>query len=180
LVEYDKKFLIIGNKNIVTYKEIFPLIKKNKIWSGYTEWSGGLWFETKNYDDVDRVVNGISLKNVSSVWFTNLEHGRRHEPLQLMTMADNLKFNKKLRGKTEYDHYDNYDAIDVPYTKAIPSDYDGVMGVPITFLDKYCPEQFEILGLGNSARWIEYECLTLIQGRKIYNRIFIKHKKNLV
>ena len=142
-----KKFLILGNKSAVTYKEVFPLIKENKLWSGRTEWAGGMWFETKNADDVDRVVDGVNMKNVASVWFTNLEHGRRHQPLQLMTMADNIKFSrhKDLRGK-EYQKYDNYDAIEVPFTDAIPSDYDGVMGVPISFLDKYCPEQFEILG----------------------------------
>ena len=77
------------------------------------------------------------MKNVSSIWVTNLDHGRRHEPLQLMTMADNLKFNKKLDGKNAYVEYDNYKAIEVPFTNAIPSDYKGVMGVPISFLDKY-------------------------------------------
>lgn len=146
LTDNNKKFIIIGNKNCVTYKEIFPLIKDNKLWSGSTEWSGGLWFETMNDEDVDKVIDGVKMKNVSSVWFTNLDHGRRHEPLSLMTVADNLKFNKKMRGKISYDRYDNYDAIDVSFTNAIPSDYDDAMGVPISFLDKYSPEQFEILG----------------------------------
>ena len=136
----EKKFLILGNKSAVTYKEVFPLIKENKLWSGRTEWAGGMWFETKNSDDVDRVVDGVNMKNVASVWFTNLEHGRRHQPLQLMTMADNIKFSrhKDLRGK-EYLKYDNYDAIEVPFTDAIPSDYNGVMGVPISFLDQVLP-----------------------------------------
>jgi hypothetical protein len=147
IVEGGKQFVIIGNKNCVTYKEVFPLIKANKMWSGRTEWSGGMWFETKDESDVDRVDDGINMKNVSSVWFTNFEHGRRHQPLQLMTLQDNLRFNKKMKGKTAYDHYDNYDAIEVSFTDAIPSDYTGVMGVPISFLDKYCPEQFEILGI---------------------------------
>lgn len=107
-----------------------------------------MWFETKNPKDVDRVVDGINMKNVSSVWFTNIEHGRRHEPLSLMTMADNLKFSKHkdIREKG-YQKYDNYDAIDVPFTDAIPSDYLDIMGVPVSFLEKYCPEQFEILGI---------------------------------
>ena len=85
----------------------------------------------------------------NSCWFTSIEHGKRHEPLPLMTMADNLKFSrhKDLRGRKEYQHYDNYDAIEVPYTDAIPSDYTGPMGVPISFLDKYCPEQFRLLGI---------------------------------
>lgn len=148
IIVTEKKFLIIGNKNCVTYKEVFPLFMNNKMWSGRTEWAGGMWFETKDPIDVDKVVNGINLKNVSSVWFTNIDHGRRHQPLPLMTMADNLKYSrhKEIKGKQTYDHYDNYDAIEVPFTDAIPSDYDGVMGVPISFLDKYDPEQFEILG----------------------------------
>ena len=148
LVEGNKKFIIIGNKNCVTYKDVFPLIKDNRLWSGKTEWSGGLWFETKNPDDVDKVVNGVNMKNIPSCWFTNIDHGRRHEPLMLMTMADNIKFSrhKEIRG-VQYSRYDNYDAIEVPFTDAIPSDYQGVMGVPITFLEKYCPEQFEILGM---------------------------------
>lgn len=147
IFEKSKKFVVIGNKNSVTYKEIFPLIMNNKMWSGRTGWSGGMWFETKNPDDVDKVIDGVNMKNVSSIWFTNLEHGRRHEPLQLMTMADNLKFSKHKEVKDQgYQKYDNYDAIEVPFTDAIPCDYDGVMGVPISFLEKYCPEQFEILG----------------------------------
>ena len=147
LFEEEKKFLIIGNKNSVTYKEIFPLIKENKMWSGRTEWSGGLWFESKNPANVDKVINGVNMKNVSSTWFTNLEHGRRHQPLSLMTMADNIKFSKhKDIRENGYPHYDNYNAIEVPYTDSIPSDYDGVVGVPITFLEKYNPEQFIILG----------------------------------
>ena len=149
IMEANKQFIIIGNKNCVTYKEVFPLIKDNRMWSGRTEWSGGLWFETKNPDDVDKVVDGVKMKNVSSVWFSNLDHGRRHQPLPLMTMEDNLKFSKhkEIKGKDTYDLFDNYNAIDVPFTNAIPSDYKGIMGVPISFLDKYCPEQFEIVGM---------------------------------
>lgn len=147
LFEDNKKFLIIGNKNSITYREIFPLIMENKLWSGKTEWSGGLWFESKNLDNVDKVINGVNLKNVSSAWFTNIEHGRRHQPLKLMTMADNIKFSKhKEIRNTGYVKYDNYDAIEVPYTDAIPSDYKGIMGVPISFLEKYSPDQFIILG----------------------------------
>lgn len=122
IVEADKKFAIIGNKNAVTYKEVFPLIKENKIWTGKTEWVGGLWFETIDTNDVDKIIDGKKMKNSPSVWFTNLDHGRRHQPLKLMTMADNIKFNKKLKGKP-YQKYDNYDAIEVPFTDAIPSDY---------------------------------------------------------
>ena len=149
IVEADKQFVIIGSKNAITYKEVFPLIKDNKIWSGRTEWSGGMWFETKDHDDVDKIIDGIKMKNVSSFWLTNIDHGRRHQPLPLMTMADNLKYSKhkEIKGKEAYERYDNYDAIEVPFTDAIPIDYEGLMAVPITFLDKYCPEQFEILGV---------------------------------
>ena len=149
LMEDNKKFILICNKNCITYKEVFPDVKENKVWSGRTEWAGGMWFETKNSEDVDKVVDGVQMKNTPSIWISNLDHGRRHQPLPLMTMIDNLKFSKHkdIRGKEIYEHYDNYDAIEVPYTDAIPSDYDGVMGVPISFLDKYCPEQFEIVGV---------------------------------
>ena len=147
IVEANKKFVIVGNKNCVTYKEVFPLIKENKLWSGRTEWSGGMWFETKDPTNVDKVINGIDMKNVSSIFLTNIDHGRRHQPLSLMTMQDNIKFSKhkEVKGK-EYQKYDNYDVIEIPFTDSIPSDYDGIMGVPISFLDKYCPEQFQILG----------------------------------
>jgi hypothetical protein len=98
-----------------------------------------------------KIVNGTKYFSMGSImWFTNLDHGRRHQKLPLMTMADNLKFSKNLRGKAAYDRYDNYDAIEVGAYKEIPSDFDGVMGVPITFLDKYNPEQFEILGITQS------------------------------
>ena len=147
IVQGNRQFAIIGNKNCITYKEVFPLIKENKIWAGSRIWSGGMWFRTLNEEDYDRIDDDIKMKNVPSIWVTNIEHGRRHQPLTLMTMEDNLRYNKKMKDKEAYDHYDNYDAIEVPYTDAIPSDYEGVMGVPISFLDKYCPEQFEILGI---------------------------------
>ena len=177
IFETDKKFLIIGNKNCITYKEIFPLFKNNLLWSGRTEWSGGLWFETTNNDDVDKIIDNKKMKNVSAFWLTNIDHGRRHQPLQLMSMADNIKFNKKLKGK-EYQKYDNYDAIEVPYTDAIPSDYEGIMGVPISFLDKYCPEQFEIKGLD---RYVDdnpkYGHRFTINQKETYARILIRKKQ---
>ena len=185
LVEGSKLFTIIGNKNAVTHKELFPLIKANKVWSGRTEWSGGMWFETINPDSVDKVIGGIDMKNVSSIWFTNIDHGRRHEPLQLMNMQDNLRYNKKvIKNKTDantiYQKYDNYDAIEVGYTNAIPSDYEGVMGVPISFLDKYNPEQFEILGID---RYIHdnpsYGRRFNLHNKEVYARILIKHKNPL-
>ncbi|MBQ7057147.1 MAG: DNA methyltransferase, partial [Bacteroidaceae bacterium] len=143
------------------YKEVFPLIKDNIIWLG-KGFKGGAAHFISNYTDYatagDHREGMIRVSGV--VWFTNIEHGRRHQPLQLMTMADNLKYSKhkEVKGKTGYDHYDNYDAIEVPYTDAIPSDYEGVMGVPISFLDKYCPEQFEIIWRGGDIDWAEKEC----------------------
>ena len=185
IFEKQKQFLVIGNKNCVTYKEIFALIKANKLWSGKTEWSGGLWFETKDSNDIDKVINGINMKNVSSVWFTNLEHGRRHQPLQLMSMADNLKYSKhKEIRENGYQKYDNYDVINVPYTDAIPNDYNEVMGVPISFLEKYNPNQFKILGMSASAGYNyeivgipflgEKDARPLINGKNTFARIFIK------
>jgi len=168
LYEYDKKFVIIANKNTITYKEVFPLIMKDKLWAGTLSFSKDILFiAPKNADLSDkpktavRVVDGITYLRSPSVWITNLDHGRRHQPLSLMSMSDNLKFNKKMKNKMAYDHYDNYAAIDVPFTDAIPSDYEGVMGAPISFLDKYSPEQFEIIGMsktpiGNHLRTKEY------------------------
>ena len=156
IVEAKKEFLIIGNMNAITYKEVFPLIMQNKMWLGPTISSGDREFQvpdeypiTASGWRIDK--DGNKFLRVKGVrWFTNIDHGKRHQPLQLMTMADNLRFNKKLNGKTEYEHYDNYDAIEIPFTDAIPSDFDGVMGVPISFLDKYSPEQFEIVGYEKS------------------------------
>ena len=148
----EKKFLAICNKNCVTYKEVFPDIKSNKVWSGRTEWAGGMWFITTNEDDVDKVIDGVFYKNTPSIWLTNLDHGRRHEPMKLMTMKDNIRYGKNKELKAEgYLHYYNYNAIDVPSVDVIPSDYDGEMGVPISFLDKYCPDQFEIVDDGTEV-----------------------------
>lgn len=156
IVEAEKLFLVIGNMNAITYKETFPLIKDNKIWLGATNFNTGMYFKVPadfvyaSTYKFEREQNGEKVNRVPGVcWFTNIDHGRRHQPLPLMTMADNLKFSKhkEIRGKEAYEKYDNYDAFEVPYTDAIPNDYDGVMGVPISFLDKYCPEQFEIVGM---------------------------------
>lgn len=150
IVEADKQFVIIGNMNAITYKEVFPLIKENKLWMGNGFNAGNAYFRIvgESRDYAIGVFDGNTglVKFRNCCWLTNMEHGRRHQPLSLMTMADNIKFSKhkEIKGK-EYAHYDNYDAIEVPFTDAIPNDYEGVMGVPISFLDKYCPEQFEIL-----------------------------------
>jgi len=155
IINKGKQFIIIGNINAITYKEVFPLLKNDNIWLGSTNFNKGMYFQVPNdfvYASTykfERKQNGVKVNRVPGVcWFTNLDHGRRHQPLPLMTMADNLKYSKhkEIKGKKSYDQYDNYDAIEVPFTDAIPKDYNGIMGVPITFLDKYNPEQFEIIG----------------------------------
>ncbi len=154
IVEADNKFVIVGSKNAITYKEVFPLIKANKMWVGPTSFNKDMLFispeevdPTNKPSTATRTVDGVVYLRSPSVWYTNLDHGRRHQPLALMTMEDNIKFSrhKEIKGK-EYQKYDNYDAIEVSFTDAIPSDYKGILGVPISFLDKYSPEQFEILG----------------------------------
>ena len=161
-----KKFLIIGNMNAITYKEVFQLIMQNKVWLGASIHSGDREFGVpKEYPleaagwRVDE--NGNHFIRVKGVrWFTNLEHGRRHQPMLLMTMRENIKFSKhkEVRG-VGYPKYVNYDAIDVPFSDAIPADYDGAMGVPISFMDKYCPEQFEILGISLDLATPIKECV---------------------
>ena len=161
ILEKDKKFIVIGNMNAVTYKEVFPLIKSNNIWLGNGFTNGNAYFKlagNPGRDFADGVFDESSglVKFRNCCWFTNIDHGRRHQPLPLMTRMENLKFSrhKEIKGRPDYIHYDNYDAIEVPYTDAIPSDYDGIMGVPKSFLDKYCPEQFEIIGIaeGDSGK----------------------------
>lgn len=181
-VEAGKKsFSLIGNLNAITYKEVFPLIKDNKMWMGRGFNAGNAYFKTLG--NTSEYSAGVFDKNSGLVkfrnacWFTNLEHGRRHEPLRLMTMADNLKFHGKMKEKASYDKYDNYEAIDVPNVDAIPSDYFGVMGVPISYLDKYCPEQFEILGcnrgIDQDPKKI-YGRSSYINGKETFKRIFIR------
>jgi hypothetical protein len=158
IIEAKKQFLIIANMNAITYKEIFPHIKNNKLWLGATGNGNDMVFGVPKGTEVDEKDRekaarlgyvGDYTRLGNSCWFTNIDHGRRHHPLPLMTTADNLKYSKhkEIKGNKKYDRYDNYDAIEVPFTDSIPSDYDGVMGVPISFIDKYCPEQFEIIGM---------------------------------
>ena len=153
IVVAGKESLIIGNMNALTYKEVFPLIMTNKLWYGPSISSGDREFmipdsypiEASGWRIDEQGKKYIRVKGVR--WFTNLDHGRRHEPLRLMSMKDNMRFSKhKVVRESGYPRYLNYDAIEVPYSDSIPSDYDGAMGVPISFLDRYCPEQFEIIG----------------------------------
>lgn len=158
-------FSVIGSQNAITYAEVFPHIRDNELWLGATGNSTDMVFEvptTVEVSESDRLKAekmGYPSSDVekytrlgNSCWFTNIDHGRRHEPMRLMTMADNLRFNKrllkKLDGETSYQRYVNFDGIDVPYADAIPSDFPGAMGVPITVLDRYNPDQFEIIGNG--------------------------------
>jgi len=136
LVSKGKQFLVIGNKNAIKYKEIFPLFMQNKLWTGYRGFAGGMWFRADYEGRTEKIVNGERLINVPSIWFTNLDIQKRHEDLPLFR-----KYNP-----VDYPTYVNYDAIHVEKTADIPCDYDGEMGVPITFMDKYNPEQFELVG----------------------------------
>ena len=154
IVEAEKKFVVIGSKSAIGTKVVFPLIKENRMWVGTTSFNKDMLFispdeidPTKKPNTATRTVDGVVYLRSPSVWYTNIDHGRRHQPLQLMSMSDNLRFNKKLKGKKAYEKYENYEAIEVSFTDAIPNDFNGVMGVPISFLDKYSPEQFDIVGM---------------------------------
>ena len=196
LIDYDKKFLIIGNMNAITYKEVFPLLKENKVWLGnnYKINAGAMFFEIPekiaNLEQIREVKVNESGKKVYITrvqgvrWFTNLDHGRRHQPLPLMTKAEVVKFATK----KSFEKYDNYNAIEVSLVKNIPSDYDGVMGVPMSIFDKYSPEQFEILGSDYNVRegllpklvnpkWKGKLDRGYVNNKRLYTRILIKHKK---
>lgn len=209
LIESGKQFSVIGSNNAITYKEVFPLIRSNKLWKGATANSTDMVFAVPKGSDVsdadrnkaerlgypsDDAHDFTRLGN--SCWLTNIDHGRRHQPLQLMTESDNIKFSKHsgIRG-VGYETYDNFNAIEVPFTDAIPSDYEGLMGVPVTFLDKYNPDQFEIVGtsdggfaaaLGVKPLGPEYAGnvgrtkLGLASSNKaVFKRVLIRHRKNI-
>ena len=215
LVDNNKKFLIIGNLNAITYKEIFPLLKENKVWLGnnYKVNAGAMFFEIPekiaNLEQVREIKtnesgNKVYVTRVQGVrWFTNLDHGRRHQPLPLMTKAEVIKFVTK----KPFEKYDNYDAIEVSLVKNIPSDYSGIMGVPVSILDKYSPEQFKIVGMCENLDlykqktkvYTSAECKQAYLDKfgkkgtydlnasgvvarnglleKVYQRVLIKHKK---
>lgn len=212
ILEGKKQFIVVGNQNAITYKEVFPLLKGNLMWLGQGFKSNVGYFFAPEYEDYATAgQHKEGFIRVSGVmWFTNIDLEKRHEPLMLDTMAHNLKYNKSLKKKFEteygisvYPHYDNYDAIEVPFTECIPSDYDGVMGVPITFMDKYNPDQFEILGMCENEdlygmktrRYTSQECRDryyeifgkqgtydlnasgVVQGKKVYQRILIRAKE---
>lgn len=180
LIEYEKKFLIIGHQNAITYKEIFPLLKENKMWLGYG-FKGSAGHFISKYEDVatagDHKEGMIRVSGVT--WFTNLEHNKRHEELILYKEYNPEKF------PNEYPKYENYNAIEVSKTAEIPMNYNGVMGVPVTFMYKYNPEQFEIIGMaedngkslsGEAAEWDGKNPHCIINGKAMYKRIFIRKK----
>lgn len=202
IVEAGKQFVIIGNMNAITYKEVFPLIKSDKMWTGsrFNQRVNGKNMTFYVPDDyilsgTETGVNSDGQKMISVAgtgWYTNLQHGRRHQRLPLMTMQDNIKFSKHnvIKGK-EYQKYDNYNAIEVPFTDAIPSDYAGAMGVPISFLNKYNPEQFEIVNALNRYSLFDEDDLIINRNEErignhmcsinngaeyTYFRIIIKHR----
>ena len=183
ILQARKKFLVIGNINCITYQEVFPRIKNNEIWlgNGMGRWISGFMVPDSYelYGTEARVEDGKRIVATNNcLWLTNIDHGRRHRPLQLMTMADNIKFSKHKKIKEQgYPRYDNYDAIDVSFTDAIPADYTGVMGVPISFLDKYNPEQFEIIGEANHGSDNEFDLFKpTIDGKIGFKRILIRKK----
>lgn len=193
IMNADKKFMIIGNMNSITYKEVFPLIKNNQIWLGAGKNDGrNVWYEVpENYENFHKEENGKKYAFVAgTIWLTNLDHGRRQQALPLMTENDIIKFVTK----KPFEKYENYDAIEIPKVKQIPSDYKGIMGVPISFLSKHSPEQFEIIwqASGNTKASAPKEILeelgytphqkdkgggAIINGKMKFGRILIKHKK---
>jgi len=184
IVEANKKFVIIGNMNAITYKEVFPLIMRDEMWLGATGNGSDMVFGVPEGADVretDRAkaerlgYKGNYTRLGNSCWFTSLDHGKRHEPLVLMTKAENKKFSRHKEVKeVGYQKYDNYDAIEVPFTDAIPSDHDGAMGVPISFLDKYNPDQFEIVRFRHGD---DGKDLRLKDGANPYFRVLIRWRK---
>lgn len=202
VVEADKKFALISNMNSITYREVFPLIMGNKMWLGATGNGNDMVFRvppgaTVAINDREKAARlgyvGDFTRLGNSCWFGNIDHGRRHQPLPLMSKQDNLKFSKhkEIKG-VGFKKYDNYDAIEIPYTDAIPSNHKGLMGVPISFLTKYNPNQFEIIGSFNAgqhgdeigAKKVEIEVNgkkvqwngPVMDGKPLYKRIIIKHK----
>lgn len=173
LVEHNKKFLIIGNMNAVTYKEIFPLIRDDKVWYGASITGGDRKFNVPDNYPLDASGCGIDsdgrkfIKVKGVRWFTNLDHAKRHDKLTLYKKYTPL----------EYPKYDGYDAINVNRTADIPMDYEGVMGVPISFLDKYCPEQFEILGDSRFHDGQDFsDDINYLNGKLLYRRLLIRRR----
>ena len=192
LMDSGKQFLVIGNLNAISYMEVFPLLMNDRMWLGNGFAHGDAYFgipQGARNDYASGVYDAATslVKFRNCCWFTNIDHGKRHQPLNLMTWGENVKFSrhKIVRGQG-YREYDNYNAIDVPYTDAIPEDYEGAMGVPISFLDKYCPEQFEILNCNDFRRsevvprkqhGLIKDKEGAIDGQPTYVRVLIRRRK---
>jgi hypothetical protein len=162
LMKHKKKFIIIGNKNAITYKEVFTHIKDNEMWLGYRNINSDMWLKVPEGEKFEKIVEGVKLKHIMACWYTNLETSKRHQKMMLY----------KPYIPEEYPKYDNFDAIDVGKVAEIPADYAGSMGVPITYLDKHNPDQFEIIKFrkGNDEKDLA------INGKTPYFRILIKRK----
>lgn len=183
LVQHDKKFLIIGNKNSVKYNFVFKLIKDNKLWLGYRNINSDMWLRVPSGEKYEKIVDGVKLKHIMACWLTNLETTKHSEEYVMYK-----KFSQD-----EYPRYDNYDAIEVSKVADIPMDYEGKMGVPITFLDKYNPKQFKLLGILDDKRdksdafiqgiptYVDEQHKNyvgaVVKGKALYTRILIRHKK---
>ncbi len=188
LMKHKKDFIILGNMNAVTYKEIFPYFIDNAIWLGATIHSGDRKFYVPDDYPLKAAGCGIDEKGKRFIrvkgvrWFTNIDHSYRHTALKLKTRTENLKSNKKMRkklmkdyGLKDYPVLDNYNALEIPTSDSMPSDYKGVMAVPITFIDKHCPEQFEIIG--NEYTLNIHKGRGYVNGKRIYARIFIRLRR---
>ena len=172
LMEYEKDFIIVGNQNAITYREILPLIMANKVWLGYN--SGHFWFRVPDYYEEKKTdfkidENGIKWRRMGNIcWFTNIDIEKRHEEMILYHNYTPEKYPK----------YDNYDAIEVSKTAEIPCDYYGIMGVPITFMDKHNPDQFEILGDSRYHDGQKFsDDINVINGKTLYRRLLIRRKR---
>jgi hypothetical protein len=187
MIEANKGFLIIGPMPALTYKDVYPLIEKGKLWLGNGFEAGNAYFKSPSKNNFaegvfDENTGMVKFRNVD--WFTNLDHGRRHEPLVLMTQDENVKYGKGPLKDFGYQEYDNYNAIEVPTTKSIPSDYMGLMGVPASFLQKHNPDQFEVVGMSGNGTMPEGSLKPgqpkydrpYMNGRRMYVRIFIRRK----
>lgn len=169
----DKRFIVLGNMNAIAYKEIFPRIMNDEMWLGTT------------HAKVFITPDGHEKKFGNIIWYSNMDHGKRHEHLSMDTMENNLRYNQKLRRKLEeygsegYPKYDNYDAIEVPFVECIPSDYDGMLGVPISFLDRYSPEQFEIVGDARDGSDSPFDLfMPFVGGKKTFTRLIIRRRSD--
>lgn len=177
LINNDRQFLVLGNINAITYKDIFKLVMENKIWLGYRQLNKDMYFnlpaniqkwlvENKKEGSAYKIIgNKVMGRLASACWYTNIDHSKRHKRIDT-----GYKYNES------YAKYDNYNIINIDKIKEIPMDYYGIMGVPITYMAIHNSEQYDILGIANSARYIGQECITKINDKKIYNRILIKKK----